>query len=66
MKRYIKSAKVFKIIKSSNLEPGMVVDSDTIQSVNTTNSGNVYIEFESGDRANFEKQDKIKVRLNNE
>jgi len=66
MKRYMKSTKVFKIIKSSNLEPGMVVNSDIIQFINTTNSGNVYVEFESGDRANFDKQDRVKVRLNNE
>ena len=62
----MKSTKVFKIIKSSNLEPGMVIDSDIIYSVDTTNSGNVYLEFESGDRANFDKQDRVKVRLNNE
>ena len=62
----MKSTKVFKIIKSSNLEPGMVVNSDIIQFINTTNSGNVYVEFESGDRANFDKQDRVKVRLNNE
>ena len=63
MKRYVKSSSYISMLSPSRLQPGMKIHDDIIRSVNTTNSGYTYVEFESGNRDNFSSKDLFKCKL---